>query len=272
MSELAAILAASAAFLLVVGPRPATLLERVGSYLRLAPERPSPDPGLPPNRLGQAGLSWTATEARARAVAAGAAGAFVGILAAQGDLFLTGPNRSTPALVVAGAAAGALGFRMWITSRRERRAAVLRQELPGVADTLALLVLAGESVASALERLSANMEGIAAAELGDALDGYRSGDTLPEALARAARQSAHLEAGRLYHLLANAHQTGGRLSQALGELAVDYRASLARDLTAEGGRRALAVYGPILGLMIPTTILFLMYPTLVGLRRLAGGP
>ncbi|MCL1692074.1 MAG: pilus assembly protein TadB, partial [Actinomycetia bacterium] len=73
-------------------------------------------------------------------------------------------------------------------------------------------------------------------------------------------------------LLAHAHDTGGRLADALGELGTDYRAALARDLTAEGGRRALTTYGPVLALMVPVTLLFLIYPTLVGLRSLAGDP
>jgi hypothetical protein len=47
---------------------------------------------------------------------------------------------------------------------------------------------------------------------------------------------------------------------------------LARDLTAEGGKRALATYGPVLALMVPVTLLFLLYPTLAGLRSLAGSP
>ena len=69
--------------------------------------------------------------------------------------------------------------------------------------------------------------------------------------------------------MANAHGTGGRLAETLADLAADYRATLARDLTAEGGRRALSTYGPILALMVPVALLFLMYPTLVGLRQLS---
>ena len=51
--------------------------------------------------------------------------------------------------------------------------------------------------------------------------------------------------------------------------AVDRRAALEREMAIEGGRRALTGYGPILGLMIPTTLLFLMYPTLAGLDALS---
>ncbi len=98
---------------------------------------------------------------------------------------------------------------------------------------------------------------------------HRTGRGLPEALNLASARSAHAEAGRLYDLLGHAHRSGGRLADSLADLAVDYRAALARDLTAEGGRRALAAYGPILALMVPVTLLFLMYPTLTGLAALS---
>ena len=47
-------------------------------------------------------------------------------------------------------------------------------------------------------------------------------------------------------------------------------AGIEMDLTAEGGKRAIATYGPILALMVPTVLLFLSYPTLLGLRALSG--
>jgi tight adherence protein C len=124
-------------------------------------------------------------------------------------------------------------------------------------------------VGGALERFVGGSRGVAAEELGAVLADHRAGRGLAEALNRAAGVAAHAEAGRLYDLLGHAHRTGGRLADALADLAVDYRAALARDLTAEGGRRALAAYGPILALMIPVTLLFLMYPTLAGLAALS---
>jgi tight adherence protein C len=177
-----------------------------------------------------------------------------------------------PALAVLGAAAGGLLFSMWLTGRRERRKDTLRQELPLVADALALGVLAGESVPSAIERFMKSATGVSVDELSGAYDRYRSGVGMTEALRRAAVASAAPDAARLYTLLGNAHDTGGRLADALVALAVDLRAGLERDLTTEGGKRALASYGPILALMVPVTLAFLMYPTLVGLRQLAIGP
>jgi len=177
---------------------------------------------------------------------------------------------ATIPMTVTGSLAGALVHRAMRSTRRQRRAARLFRELPTAADTLALHVLAGESVATAIERFAEVAHGVVAEELSTVHSS--AGDGLAEALRRAAETTVHPEATRLYDLLAHAHRAGGRLAEALTDLAVDYRAALARDLTAEGGRRALAVYGPILALMIPVTLLFLMYPTLAGLSALSSTP
>jgi len=178
------------------------------------------------------------------------------------------PGTMVP-LSIIGAVGGLLVNRAIRSTVRQRRSERLAQELPTVADTIALHVLAGESVATALRRFTEASAGVASEELKAAID---SGRPLDDALRTAAATSAHTEASRLYDLLGHAHRTGGGLADALSALASDYRAAMTRDLTAEGGRRALAAYGPILLLMVPVTLLFLMYPTLAGLNALSTTP
>jgi len=195
--------------------------------------------------------------------------ALIGSAAGALAAVTTAPDRLL-ALSAIGAAAGVLARRAARSTRAQHRAARLVQELPTVADTLALHVLAGESVAMALTRFTSVARGVAADELRSTLGLAAAG--LEDALRHASANTCHPEAARLYDLLGHAHRTGGRLAEALAELAVDYRAGIARELMAEGGRRALAVYGPILALMIPVTLLFLMYPTLAGLSALSSTP
>ena len=172
-------------------------------------------------------------------------------------------------LGVIGALGGLLVNRSLRSTSDQRRARRLVQELPTVADTLALHVLAGESVATAIRRFMQSSTGVAADELTIAIESDRS---LDEALRSATQTTAHPEAARLYDLLGHAHRTGGGLADALTALAADYRATMTREITAEGGRRALVTYGPILALMVPVTLLFLMYPTLAGLNALSSTP
>ena len=273
MNVAVAMALAAGILLIATGRRSSGISERIGSYLRPAP--PASDTDSAANKgspVADAGLNWTGTEVLLRRSAAAAAGAIVGILIAQGDLFVQGPGRSVLPLAALGAATGWLVFGMWLSTKRERRARRLRFELPVVADAISLHIIAGESISTALQQFSEHSSGVASDEIECALDEVATGRGMAEALQRNVHRTADPEAGRLYTLLAHAHDTGGRLAEALGDLGTDYRAALARDVTAEGGRRALATYGPVLALMVPVTLIFLLYPTLAGLRSLAGGP
>lgn len=247
------------------------LVDRVGSYL-MPVRQPSVAEDADDVPLAKAGIPWTRAEVGVRRTIAGLTGGLVGVLMAQGDLFLAGSTRSAPALGALGTFAGVLGFRIWITQRTERRSRQLHAELPVIADLIALRVLAGESVASALEHVVEGTGGIAAEEFREVLGRYREGLGLSEALQLEVARTVAPEAGRLYGFLANAHQAGGRLAEALLGLSIDYRAEQERELQIEGGKRALAVYAPILALMIPVALLFLMYPTLQGLSELSTVP
>lgn len=205
-------------------------------------------------------------------LAAALGGVLIGLLVAQGDLLLAGRSGSTVALALLGAAAGWVLWSMHQTNIRQRRATRLRYELPVVADAMALHIVAGESINGAIGSLVNEMTGVASEELSQVLDAVESGGGLPEAFAEASRATAHHDATRLYETLSHAHMTGGRLADALGDLAIDYRAALERDLLSEGGKRAITTYGPVLALMVPTALVFLIYPTLLGLRALSGAP
>lgn len=161
---------------------------------------------------------------------------------------------------------GEISRRRRLAGRRRRR---LGYELPAIADLLALYVLSGESVIGAIRRVCCEASGVAADELAGAVASVDEGKALVEAVRQAARESSHPDGARLYELLAQAHRSGARLVDALEIFASDRRSAIARDMTAEGGRRALIGYGPILGLMIPTTLAFLIYPTLASLDALA---
>jgi len=152
--------------LAAVRPRHA-LGERLDGYLSPAAS-PAPAAALAPRaRLGPA--------AAAR-LGAAAAGAGAGALFAAGHLFTAAIPSQAPALVGLGAAGGLLAQRIHRKRAAEGRAARLLRELPTVADTLALSVLAGESVGGAIERFAAASSGVAAEELGRALARHRAGE------------------------------------------------------------------------------------------------
>lgn len=259
-----AAMAAGAVYLAVSLPRLPRISARVGDYLSPSRVQPVPKPSWR--------LQWLRGERVANRLIATGAGVLAGLLLGQGDLFLQGPGRSTLPLALLGGLGGWLVYGMHRSTVEQRRGRRLRFELPVVADTLALHIVAGESVGTAIERFVKESDGVAADELNEVLSEHHGGASLTEALQQAGRLTSDDEAQRLYALLAHAHDTGGRLADSLIDLSTDYRAALSRDLTAEGGKRALATYGPVLALMVPVTLLFLLYPTLAGLRSLAGNP
>ena len=89
----------------------------------------------------------------------------MGGLFAAGHLFTSAIPAQAPALIGLGAAAGLLAQRIRRKRAVEGRASRLLRELPTVADTLALSVLAGESVGGAIERFVRSSAGVAAEEL-----------------------------------------------------------------------------------------------------------
>jgi len=258
MTWIIAIAAGVGVYLIVVPLRDMTMADSLAVYLN------DDQPGKPVRQ-------WLPSIPAGGSMAA-VGGAFVGLLAAQGDLFLAGRSRSSIALGVLGAAGGFVVWSMRQTNLRERRARRLRFELPVIADAMSLHVVAGESISLSIHAIAQETVGVASSEMGAVIDALAAGDGLPDALSEAARVTAHPDASRLFETLSHAHTTGGRLASSLGDLAVDYRAALERDLTSESGKRAIATYGPILVLMVPTALIFLIYPTLLGLRSLAGTP
>ncbi|NNF69196.1 MAG: hypothetical protein HKN01_05440, partial [Acidimicrobiia bacterium] len=116
---LLAVTGASGVWLIASRVPKMTLEKRVAGFLVSSRAGEADSIAYPP--LLDAGLAWSRAELRVRRAIAVVAGIASGALLAQGDLFLAGPTRSTPVLMVLGGAAGALLFSMWLTSRRQHR-------------------------------------------------------------------------------------------------------------------------------------------------------
>lgn len=258
MTYFVATMVAGGVFLIVVGGTRSVLADRLGQYL-MPEQADNNEVDVRQSR----GAPWLVSVV---------CGGLVGALLAQGDLFLAGAGRSVPALTCIGAGAGYFIWSFRRTNAKERRARRLRFELPVVADAIALHVVAGASVSSAIRTVKDEMVGVAVDELGGIVGREDAGDGLAASLLVASRTTLHPDGRRMYDLLAHAHESGGRLATMLSELAIDLRAGIERDMSSEGGKRAVASYGPILALMVPVALLFLLYPTLLGLRALSGAP
>ncbi|WP_236683058.1 type II secretion system F family protein [Demequina globuliformis] len=218
-------------------------------------------------RLRRAGSGTTVEQFRAQQVLAGCAGLVAGLGLAT-FLALTRGAGLVPLTVLVGVAtATGVLVRDLALSRavatRERR---LTQELPTIAELLALAVSAGESATAALERVARITRGPMSDELRIALADCRAGARLPDALHSMAKDAGVAALARFAEGIATAMERGTPLAAVLRAQAADVRAQGREALIEEGGKRELAMLVPVVFLILPITIVFAVYPGLLALR------
>lgn len=146
---------------------------------------------------------------------------------------------------------------------RERR---VLEELPVVAELLALAVAAGESPLAALDRVVRRSGGELSADLRDLIAQTRTGMPLTQALDRLGARSGLAPVTRFAHGLAIAIERGTPLADVLHAQAGDVREAARRALIESGARREVLMMVPVVFLILPTVVVFAFWPGLVGLR------
>lgn len=224
-------------------------------------------------RLDQLGGTTTLEQLRVQQVLWGATGllgavGLVLVLTLAGD-----PPGPLVALVlcVLATVGGVLARDRWLTREVRRRDERILLELPTVAELLALAVTAGEGPVGALERvIRRGPEGALARELARALQDARSGASLVQALEGVARRTTLAPLGRFVDGIVVAVERGTPLADVLRAQAVDVREAGRRQLLETAGRREIAMMVPVVMLVLPTTVVFALYPGFYGLRLVAG--
>ena len=219
-------------------------------------------------RLEQAGLSTTVEEFRVEQVIWGAGGLLAGVvlmllMLARSPHSVT---RAAPAAVRRSAPQPACSARdRWLTHQVHEREQRMTAEFPTVAELLALAVSAGESPVGALERVTRLSGGELARELGKALDDARAGAPLVAALDAVAARTTLPALARFVDGIAVAVERGTPLAEVLRAQAVDVRESGKRALMDASGKKEIAMMVPVVFLILPVTVLFLLFPGLYGL-------
>lgn len=253
----------------VRGPLPA--LERLAAPLLIDAQRLVARLGSPSadvqRQLERAGRSETVEEYRAGQVVAGA----LGLAATLTVALAVAASRpvSVPALVVlvaVGAVVGVL-LRDWSLTRDvRRREQRIVAELPTVAELLALAVAAGEGPLGALERVVATAHGALATELARTLAEVRSGLSLVAALDGLAARTGVPPLARFAEGVAVAVERGTPLADVLRAQAQDVREHGRRELMESGGRKEVAMMVPVVFLILPVTVVFAVFPSLLVMR------
>jgi len=147
-------------------------------------------------------------------------------------------------------------------TRRERR---VLEELPTLAELLALAVAAGESPTAALDRVVRRSRGEFAADLARVLADVRTGTPLVQALDQLATRTGLAPVSRFAQGMAIAIERGTPLADLLHAQAADVREAGRRALIESGARREVLMMVPVVFLVLPTVVVFAFWPGLVGL-------
>jgi tight adherence protein C len=223
------------------------------------------------HRLAAAGLDRSVQSFRVEQVLTGAVGFGIALVLSLVVVAGGAADRPLALLVVCvvGAITGVLA-RDYALSRavrlRERR---LLAEFPVVAELLALAVAAGEGPAAALERVARTTRGDLASELSRALGEARAGAPLAQALDGIGRRTTLPVLARFAEGFAVAVERGTPLADVLRSQADDVREAGRRALMESGGRREIVMLVPVVFGILPVTVLFALFPALLGLTVIA---
>ena len=218
-------------------------------------------------RIERAGLDLTVADIRAQQatwglLAFGAASA-VSVLVA-----LRSPARAVPLAVLC-----CLAFLAGVLLRENRLSAHaasherrVLEELPAVAELLALSVAAGEGPVAALDRVVRRTSGALAGDLSRVLAEIRGGTPVTRAFDGYAARTGLPVVARFADGVSVAVERGTPLADVLHAQAADVREARRRDLIETGARREVVMMVPVVFLVLPVTVLFAFWPGLVGLR------
>jgi tight adherence protein C len=214
-------------------------------------------------RLRQAGLLQDIPEAsriqeyRVRQLAAAVAGVGLGTAAGLMVFQRTG---AALGLAFVGFVVGATRWRGRVDSAIENRSEQTRIELYTVNQLLAMHTRVGGGVIQAVQMVADRGEGIVAGDLRDTMRLHRGGMNVAAAFQRMAEITPEPFAARTYRLLATAEDRGTDLGRALLALSSDVRDARRDTLRRQATKRRAAMLIPIIGLMAPVMLLFIIAP------------
>ena len=216
-------------------------------------------------RLDLLGRGQSHEEFRLEQVVWGLAGATaaLAIVAVRG--IAAGELLASAFLIALGGVGGVLARDQALTRSVHLRTERLRTELPTVVEMLAMAVGAGASLTSALERVRAVGHGVMADELGRVLDDTRVGLPLAPALQQMAARNDINEVSRFVDAVVVATERGTPLSDVLAAQAGDARESGRRALIEAGGRKEIGMMVPVVFMVLPLSVLFVLFPGFYGL-------
>ncbi|TQL01126.1 type II secretion system F family protein [Cellulomonas sp. SLBN-39] len=250
---------------------PLVTLERLvapflGDLVRVVARIGSPTADLR-HRLERAGRQETVEQFRAQQVVWGVLGLVAGLVLSLVLAATRGGVTVALVGVVAVVTFVAVLVPDWLLGRQvRRREERMLAEMATVTELLALAVSAGEGAVGALERVVRQTRGELTGELARTLADARSGTPVVQALERLADRTGLPSLARFAEGVAVAVERGTPLADVLRAQAQDVREEGRRALMQTGGRKEVLMMVPVVFLILPVTVLFAVFPSVVVLR------
>jgi tight adherence protein C len=212
-------------------------------------------------RLRQAGLPLSVDAFRSRQLAWALVGAVIGTVLA----FTVGRSQAVPlvvnvVLVLMGCVSGVVLCDYRLQRTAAARMSRMDAELPTVLEFLTLSMSAGEGVLDAIRRVSRISRGELAAELGGVVSQVNTGVPLTEALTRLSAGVQLPALTRCIEQITGALERGTPLADVFRAQAQDSREDAKRTLIEVAGKKEVAMLIPLVFLILPTTIVFAIFP------------
>lgn len=165
-----------------------------------------------------------------------------------------------------------LGAKKWLTTRfrfginfdwfRPKRPRQVSLDASDLASVLGLGLHNGESPLGVLDWVSQRLKGQLGRRLRQAVLAIRTGSSLSVELSALAKESKYAEYAETLDRLARAAQLGTDVSSQVQVLAETANSAHRVQLLAKQSRTELRMLLPLVFLILPTTILFAVYPSL----------
>lgn len=218
-------------------------------------------------RLAQSRSELSVEHFRSQQLVYGVAGATVGaVLVAASSPTTTMPMATQLAIPIVLGAVGIAARDLVLRRAARKRIARIDSELPTVLEFLTLSLSAGETVLDGLRRVARVSSGELAREFAVVVTEVNSGVGLVAALESRAGALALPAFTRCVEQMTGALERGTPLSDVLRAQAQDSREDTKRALLESAGKKEVTMLVPLVFLILPTTVLFAVWPGIVVLQ------
>ena len=141
------------------------------------------------------------------------------------------------------------------------------EEFPSIVELFAVLVSAGESPSTAMQRVSSKASGQMARKFSVALAELQNGANLTQALEILGSQVNSQAVRRFCDTLILSMERGTSLSEVLARQVDEVRASQHASLLTAAGKAEIALMIPVIFLILPISVLFALWPSYISLGQ-----